>query len=410
MSTAVPSTPKIFGPFEVIAKIGSGGSAAVYKVRHRASGKIAALKVCPRYVQLSPDAAKRFHQEFTTIRPLRHPNIVRAVGWGEHDGFTYLAMEYVPGQNLEMRLKDKGPLTAEEAVAVFLQIAEGLRYLHSHHILHRDVKPSNIFLTANNQAKLGDFGLIKNLIDDAHLTQSRKGMGTIEYGAPEQFEDARSVDPRCDLYSLAATLYTALTGKFPFGNGGPMQILHRKFLDQFVPLRLIVPGLDPAVDHLVNRCLRRDLAERPRQCEEFQAVLRNYRPGPVGESCATPSDAGPEACRVKGADRRASVRFAADLTATFVPFHQNMRGRWDATILDVSRHGVRLRTPRAVAVNSVLQLTLGQNGRPELALVRWVKPVKDDMQTVGCSFIQPLSNQEVEALCPSVPRKPPAKT
>jgi hypothetical protein len=402
MNTAVP-TPKIFGPFEVIAKIGAGGSATVYKVRHRASGKIAALKVCPRFVQLSPDAAKRFHQEFATIRPLRHPNIVRAVGWGEHDGYTYLAMEYVPGQNLEMRLKEKGPLTPEETVAVFLQITEGLRYLHSHHILHRDIKPSNLFLTPTNQAKLGDFGLIKNLSDDAHLTQSRKGMGTIEYGAPEQFEDAKNVDPRCDLYSLAATLYTALTGKFPFGNGGPMQILHRKFLDQFVPLRLLVPGLDPAVDQLVNRCLRRDLAERPRRCEEFQAVLQNYRAGPTS---AAPGDAGLEADCVKGVDRRASVRFAADLTATFVPFHQNMRGRWDATILDVSRHGVRMRTPRAVAVNSVLQLTVGQNGRPELALVRWVKPAQGDMQILGCSFIQPLSNQEFEALCQSAPRKP----
>jgi serine/threonine protein kinase len=399
MSTVARAAPKIFGPFEVIAKIGRGGHAEVYKVRHRASGKIAALKVSPRFLNLAPDVVKRFQREFTAIRPLRHPNIVRAVGWGKHDGFQYLAMEFVPGQNLEDRLKEKGPLAPLETVSIFSQIADGLCYLHANHIIHRDIKPSNLFLTNDNQAKLGDFGLVKNLTDDANLTQSRQSMGTIEYGAPEQFENAKCVDHRCDLYSFAATFYTALTGKFPFGNGGNMQILQRKFLNQFVPLRLLVPELDHAVDRVVNECLRSDPEERPRDCKEFRAALRKYRPNPPA-----PSDGEAKAWCVKGRDRRTSVRFEVDLTATLVPFHQNMRGRWNATIINASPQGVRLRTPRPVAVNSVLQLTLGHANRSELALVRWVKLCKDITQIAGCSFIQPLSHEEFNALYLSPPK------
>jgi serine/threonine protein kinase len=395
MSEVTQPMPRIFGPFELLAEIGRGGSATVYKVRHHASGQIAALKVSPQLLTLAPDIVKRFSREFTVIRPLRHPNLVRVVDWGKHDGLPYLAMEFVPGQNLADWIKEKGSLSAQEAVPLFLQIADALRYLHAQGILHRDIKPSNIFVTPSNQAKLGDFGLLKSLTDDANLTAPRQSMGTLEYGAPEQFEDAKHVDRRCDFYAFAGTLYTALTGKFPFGNGGQMQTFQRKFLNQFVPLRMLVPGLDPAVDDLVSRCLNSDPAKRPSQCEEVHAVLRNYR---AGRTFDTPCPAETEAFRLKGRDRRAGVRYAVDLSATFVPFHQNVRGRWNATILDVSPQGMRLRTPRAVDVNSVLQLALGQIGRTELAQVRWVKPSNDDTQIVGCCFIQPLSNEEFKEL------------
>jgi serine/threonine protein kinase len=393
MERAQRELPRAFGPFEVLAEIGRGGCATVYKARHKPTGSNAAIKVPPSFLELEPDSLERFKREFTAIRQLKHPNIVRSLAMGLHDDMPYLVLEFVPGKNLEERIKLTGAVSCASAAAIFLQVAEGLRYLHANHILHRDIKPSNIFVANDKSAKLGDFGLLKKLTESHQLTRSRQGMGTMEYGAPEQFEDAKRVDHRCDLYSLAATLYTALTGKFPFGKGSHLQVMQRKFLNQFVPLRLLLPAIDPAIDELVCRSLDPDPAKRPRDCDELIGILRAWRTDL--QPAATEKE---EVFRIRpGKERRVTLRFAVDLTATFVPFHQNMRGRWEATVLDLSAAGIRLRTLRAVAANSVLQINLGRTSH--LALVHWVEPEKDQAQIAGCSFVHPLPSQELNALC-----------
>jgi serine/threonine protein kinase len=399
VNTAPSIPPRSYGPYEVISTIGRGGNATVYKVRHRATRAIAALKVGPPMQHLEPNATERFQQEFNAIAPLRHPSVVRALALNEQDGVAYLVLEFVPGQSLDDWLKEKGTLPVAQAVQVFRQIADGLRYLHANHILHRDIKPSNVLLTPYDQAKLVDFGLLKNLKEDKHLTTSRRSMGTIDYGAPEQFEDAKRADHRCDIFSLAATFYTALTGKFPFGNGNHLQIMQRKLLHQYVPLRLAVPSIEPAIDKLVNWCLQPNPSERPNSCDAIMGVLRTCagRPAPVAPSEEAPCVA--QARPVCSVERRATVRFAVELTASFVPFHQNMRGSWSATILDVSPGGISLQTPRPVAVHSVLQVNLVKGAAPELVQVRWVKPGDDDTHVAGCSFVRPVPAHVLEAMC-----------
>jgi len=397
--------PKSFGPYEVLREAGRGGTATVYKARHKETGEIVAVKVAPSFLDLEADSLERFKREFTAIRQLRHPNLVRALGFGTQDEVPYLITEFVPGKNLEERLKLKERLPCGKTATTFVQVAEGLRYLHANHVLHRDIKPSNIFVADDNRAKLGDFGLLKKLTESLQLTRSRQGMGTMEYGAPEQFEDAKRVDRRCDLYSLAATLYTALTGKFPFGNGSYLQVMQRKFLNQYVPLRLLLPSLDPVIDRLVVSCLNPEPRHRPGDCDEFLAVLSAWRTRQAANPEREEAISLPRIKPAAGSERRVRLRFAVDLTATFVPFHQNMRGRWDATILDLSAAGIRLHTPRSVAVNSVLQITLGKGMASHLVLVRWVKPAKEQAQIAGCSFVHPLPSQEVKALCLAGTRK-----
>jgi eukaryotic-like serine/threonine-protein kinase len=395
------NTPTIYGAFEIMETIGSGGTATVHKARHRSTGTIVAIKVGHSCIDLEPGALERFKREFTSIRQLRHPNLVRALALGKDriSGTTCVAMEYVPGENLERRLKVKGSFLPEEAISIFLQLADGLRYLHANHILHRDIKPSNILLDDQNRAKLADFGLLKDLTDKFNLTPPGQAMGTLEFGAPEQFEDAKRVDCRCELSSLGASLYTALTGKFPFGNGGQLQTIRRKVMNQFVPLRLLLPLLDPAIDRLVNRCLEPSPLQRPSDCNEFIECLQACAIHPVTVS----SDSGElDLARViprSGKERRASVRFAVDLTATLVPFHQRTGGRWGATILDVSSAGVRLESTRSVAVNSVLEVRLGKRVTTDLVLVRWIKPGVGQNHVMGCSFVQPLPVQELESIC-----------
>lgn len=270
--------PQCFGPFAVVETIGQGAHATIYKVRHKDTGALAAVKVGPHFLWLEPGAMERFRQEFKAIAPLSHPSVVRALGLGEKDGNPYLVLEYVPGQSLDELLRQKGALPVDQTIAVFRQIADGLRYLHANHIVHRDIKPSNILIATYDQAKLADFGLLKNLKSGSRLTQSRKGMGTLGYGAPEQFEDAKRVDYRCDLFSLGATLYTALTGSAPFGSGHTMQIMRRKVMGQYAPLRLVLPAVDPIIDELVGRCLQPNPRDRPAGCDEFIAALRSVRP------------------------------------------------------------------------------------------------------------------------------------
>jgi serine/threonine protein kinase len=391
-------TPKSFGPYEVIGKIGRGATATVYNARHKETGETVAIKASSTFLGLETGALERFRREFTTIRGLRHPNLVAVWAVHEDGGAPFLVMEYVPGQNLEQHLKSDGPLSIDKAIQLFLQVAQGLRYLHAHYVLHRDIKPSNIFLDGHDDAKLGDFGLLKDLTAPHQLTLSRQSMGTMDYGAPEQFEDAKRVDCRCDLYSLAATLYTALTGKFPFGKGGHLQIMQRKQLNQFVPVRLLLPSLDPAMDRLINCCLAPKPSERPESCAEFIKVLSDSKPNSVTSSVEEEMFKSGADKAATGPERRTSVRFDVDLTASFVPFHQNMRGRWQSTILDISSTGVRLQTARPVAVNSVLQITLGATVATELVLVRWVKAGEGDTLIVGCAFVRPLSELQLETI------------
>src|SRR6202043_3229754 len=119
----------------------------------------------------------------------------------------------VPGRSLDKQLKDLGPLPIAEAMGVFGQVAQALDFIHQNHLIHRDIKPGNILIDPEGQAKLADLGLIKDLDSQSLLTRSKTGLGTLEFAAPEQFDDAKNVDLRCDIYGLAATLYVALAGK-----------------------------------------------------------------------------------------------------------------------------------------------------------------------------------------------------
>src|SRR5262245_62013505 len=327
--------PQTVGAFDILEPLGRGGMAAVYKARNTKTGQLVAIKIGHRFLTLDPTNFERFKREFTAVRELRHPHLVETLDFGETGGLPYLVLEFVAGPSLEKRLR-QGSLPVAEALALFGQVAEGMQFVRQHRIVHGDIKRGNILLGEDGVVKLGDFGLLKNLAGDAVLTQSGQAMGTMEYGAPEQFEDARSADLRCDLYSLAAALYTAVTGQFPFGMGGHMKILQRKFQSQFVPLRQLLPAVPSALDEMVSRCLRPQRDQRPDSIEEFAAALREARAA-LEAPAQSSSSAGAEKTEedsADSADRRATVRIASTITAAFVPFHQMKRGSWNATIVN----------------------------------------------------------------------------
>ncbi|MCI0683460.1 MAG: protein kinase [Gemmataceae bacterium] len=410
------ASAKQFGPYEVLEKLGHGGTAVVYKGRHSKTGAVVALKIMPDSSIADPTIEKRFRREFDIARNLTHPHLVRAIEYGEIGDYLYQALEFVTGKNLDRRVRDGGPLPMAEAVRIFSQVTDALQCLHDHGVVHRDIKPSNIMLEADGAAKLGDFGLLKNVSAQASvLTRSRQSLGTLGYGAPEQFEDAKHIDHRCDLYSLAATFYTALTGQLPFGSGGNLKILRRKLLNQFVPLGELAQ-VDADLNEFISRSLNARPQLRPNSCAEFVACLDRQRlqlaakgskarVTPVHEPKDEPDDEPDDTANRRRADRR-----PVELAATCEPMFDKGRQNWTAAVVDLSMNGLCLRASCSFPIDTILQVQLQTTEDPSeawhLVRVRWVKPSARKTWNIGCILLHPLSAARFEAMQEAgVPKK-----
>jgi serine/threonine protein kinase len=270
-----------FGQYDVLSKVGEGGAGAVYKARHRDTGDVVALKVLPPHMAANPVVLRRFAKEFRATRLLDHPNIVRALDFGAA-GTPYLVMEFVEGISLGERLQNEGPLPEAEAVRLIAQVAEGLAQAHRQGLIHRDVKPDNILVTPDGQAKLIDLGLVKDDDTDTNLTRTGRGLGTPHFMAPEQFRGAKNVDQRGDIYSLGATLYQLVTGRLPFDAvGGPVEALSKKILNDLTPPRLLVPTLSEQVERAILRSMNASRERRPATCQAFLDDLLGRTKDPV---------------------------------------------------------------------------------------------------------------------------------
>jgi serine/threonine protein kinase len=371
--------------YEVLGKAGDGGLACVYKCRNPASGKIVAIKVVRFTSNDDPVILKRFEREGQAAQMLTHPNIVRGYAFGQEADFFYLVMEFVEGQDLGQRIKEKGRLPEQESLNIIIQVAEGLHYAHQHGIIHRDVKPENILLTAEGQAKLADLGLAKTFSGDSELTRSRSGLGTPNYMAPEQFQDAKRVDPRCDIYSLGATLYRALTGVMPFSGRGAFSILEKKVHNDLVPPRELIPNLSAQIDWAVRRAVRADPNQRQATCIEFiQNLTEKHRDS------------------IPSWDRRGRVRYPSkkEVECLFIE-DRNQRACW-AKVRDISASGIGLIFNRPFETGAVLCIGLPRAGpKPTRTLFARVVRAQEQCSAtwiVGCAFNQELSESDVWAL------------
>src|SRR5262245_12987573 len=201
--------------YELLARIGEGATGSVYKARHRGNGTLVAVKIITETLGSDPTQLKRLEQEFLAVSQLGHSGIVRGLDFGQEGMSHYLVMELVDGITLAERIKRHGPVPEAVAVGVITDIALGLHAAHQPGLIHRDIKPSNVMLTRNGEVKLTDFGLVKETGTDLALTPVKDLLGTPNYMAPEMFDGAQNASVRSDVYSLAATLFTATTGEVP---------------------------------------------------------------------------------------------------------------------------------------------------------------------------------------------------
>jgi serine/threonine protein kinase len=257
------------GNYDLVQKLGEGSMGTVYKACHWTTRQVVAIKVMPATVARKPMLLKRFEQEFRIASRVHHPNVVRVLEYSGRGTEPYLVMEFVDGVALGTRLEREGRLQEGEAVGLITQVAEGLHHAHQRGLLHRDVKPDNVLVTAEGVAKLTDLGLGKELDAAAELTRTGTGLGTPNFMAPEQFRDAKHADVHCDIYSLAATLYQMLTGELPFGSGDPVRILMRKMSNELTPMRKLVPNLSERVERAILRAMDPEPGRRHGSCLEF---------------------------------------------------------------------------------------------------------------------------------------------
>lgn len=245
--------------FETEALAGSGGMGSVYRALDRLTGARVALKL----LNASPKNEWRFAREAELLAQLTHPGIVRHVAHGRlDDGKLWLALEWLEGEDLETRLAGRG-LTMRESLILARRVAEALGAAHSIGVIHRDVKPSNIFLVDSDplRPKLLDFGVARVLA--AHATRTGTTLGTPAYMAPEQARGERDLDARADVWSLGCVLFECLTGSPPFTGEHPMAILGKIVIARAPRVTELRPEVPPAVDELVARMLERVRELRP---------------------------------------------------------------------------------------------------------------------------------------------------
>ena len=263
------------GRYHIIEQLGQGGMAVVYKAFDTRLEREVAIKLIRRGQfggDFQEQMLKRFEREAKSLARLDHPNIIPIHDSGEFEGSPYLVMKYINGGTL--KLWTGKPMAYRQAASLLVPVARALEYAHSLNVIHRDVKPANILITAGGQPMLSDFGVAKILEGEEGntLTGSGVGVGTPEYMAPEQWENR--VSAQTDIYALGVVFYELVTGRKPFSADTPAAVLRMQLLDPLPRPRLIIPDLPEEVEAALFKALAKQPENRYASMGEFAAVLK----------------------------------------------------------------------------------------------------------------------------------------
>ena len=299
---------KRLGVYEILAPLGSGGMGVVYQGRDSRLGRLAAIKVLPLGVEPDQRRMRRFLLEAKAASALNHPNVATIYEIGESDSGSFIAMEYVEGETLAARVNGR-PLAVGQILEIGIQIADALDEAHSKGIIHRDVKPTNIMLTARGQVKVLDFGLAKIAACEGRTFLGGSGaetatvpglvLGTVQYMSPEQVL-GRDVDQRTDLFSLGVVLYEMATGRPPFAGATATETMDQVLHQQPEAITRLNPGISLELEHIINKALDKEREARYPSAHDLLADLRNLRQ----DRERSLVDAPPQVARVTAGEKR----------------------------------------------------------------------------------------------------------
>jgi len=266
------------GPYEIVNWIGSGGMGDVYRARDPRLSRDVAIKLIPERFSEDPDRLRRFEQEARAAGQLNHPNILAVYDVGAHAGAPYIVSELLEGESLRSRLRG-GALTPRRATDFAGQIAEGLAAAHDKAVVHRDIKPDNLFITNDGRIKILDFGIAKLTMARARTAPAEATdtapdvvLGTVAYMSPEQIR-GDTVDARSDIFSLGAVLHEMLAGRAAFARGSQAEA-SAAVLKEDPPHRL-PPGVPPALERIVTRCLEKSRDARFQSARDLAFSLES---------------------------------------------------------------------------------------------------------------------------------------
>ena len=271
----MPALPSQIGRYEIKSLIGRGGMGDLYLAHDPNTGRFVALKLLNATLD-STELRERFAREARALAALNHPNIVNIYDTGEYDDAPFIVMEYVRGETLSEIIKRRAPLSISQKLKLMMELCAGLAQAHNAAIIHRDIKPANLMVDQQGHLKILDFGIARVTGDNrtrfGPLTQVNMMIGTPGYMSPEQFE-AGEIDHRSDIFAVGAVCYELLAYSEAFAGADTIQVERRVLAGKPAPLASLVPGIDPEIDEIIQRALKKDPNKRYQDAATFEKAL-----------------------------------------------------------------------------------------------------------------------------------------
>ena len=275
----------MLGPYRVHEQLKTGNLGDVYRAVHEETGQPVSLKIFPSSLKDDPEKWARVGREARIFAELHHANVLNSFQIGSVGGVQFVALEDLHGETLAERLERDGKLPYEEACRIIRDVAKGLAHLHANDVVHRDLRPDNIWLTESGSAKIMEFGAAwdwfarADVTDEGdEVTNTESVIGQYEYTPPEQAEDPRNADARSDIYALGCTLYQCLAGTPPFTDKNPVKLVLKHARETPTPVSELDSHVPAAIDDTVSGMLEKEPAKRFQEAQQVVYALDQYVP------------------------------------------------------------------------------------------------------------------------------------
>ena len=281
MSEEDPLVGWQLGNYIIDERIGHGAMGIVYRARHITLTRNVAIKFLSSHLANDANYVGRFFREARAAAHLNHPNLIAVYDAGMESEVYYIVMEYVEGSDLSRLLKKSGMFAEGELISFGLKVADALSYAHRNGVIHRDIKPENLILTFQNNIKVADLGLAKQIYDQsAAMTMSDVVVGTPFYASPEQIRGSKNIDARADIYSMGSTFFHLATGRVPFDGNSPAEVMSKHLTERCPSAKTVNPKLSDEFSQILARMMAKDPTKRYQNMREvfevFEKTINRY--------------------------------------------------------------------------------------------------------------------------------------